>query len=194
MKKFTITTLVTAFAAVAAMAAQFDYYIKIPPIEGEALRGARSADAGMMFQVDLDLERFLAAFGNEGASSVRERSSGLATGKRQHSPMRFVKLYDKASPMLARACANGKHIPKATLICRKAGSDGTMQPYLTIELENVLVSGYWSTSGDADDRPTEEVAFNYSKISWNYAKAEDAAKAGRPVRGGWDLATNKGGR
>ena len=27
----------------------------------------------------------------------------------------------------------------------------------------------WSTSGDADDRPTEEVAFYYNKIAFNYA-------------------------
>jgi hypothetical protein len=28
----------------------------------------------------------------------------------------------------------------------------------------------WSTSGDADDRPTEEVAFYYNKIATQYAK------------------------
>jgi hypothetical protein len=31
----------------------------------------------------------------------------------------------------------------------------------------------WSTSGDADDRPTEEVAFYYNRIAFNYAMTKD---------------------
>ena len=31
----------------------------------------------------------------------------------------------------------------------------------------------WSTSGDADDRPTEEVAFYYNKIAFNYSHTPD---------------------
>lgn len=31
----------------------------------------------------------------------------------------------------------------------------------------------WSTSGDADDRPTEEVAFYYNKIAFQYATTTD---------------------
>jgi hypothetical protein len=31
----------------------------------------------------------------------------------------------------------------------------------------------WSTSGDADDRPTEEVAFYYNKIAFAYAATSD---------------------
>ena len=31
----------------------------------------------------------------------------------------------------------------------------------------------WSVSGDADDRPTEEVAFYYNKIAFGYAPTED---------------------
>jgi hypothetical protein len=31
----------------------------------------------------------------------------------------------------------------------------------------------WSTSGDADDRPTEEVSFYYNRIAFNYASSPD---------------------
>ena len=31
----------------------------------------------------------------------------------------------------------------------------------------------WSTSGDADDRPTEEVAFYYNRIAFNYSNSPD---------------------
>jgi hypothetical protein len=35
----------------------------------------------------------------------------------------------------------------------------------------------WSTSGDADDRPTEEVAFYYNKIAFSYASTDDGKKS-----------------
>ena len=35
------------------------------------------------------------------------------------------------------------------------------------QLDNVLVKS-WSISGDADDRPSEEVAFYYNKIAFGY--------------------------
>ena len=55
--------------------------------------------------------------GSEGQISVvslghaivtpRDAASGLPTGRRQHSPMTIVKHYDKASPLLFKACATG---------------------------------------------------------------------------------------
>ena len=34
---------------------------------------------------------------------------------------------------------------------------------LKYQMDNVFIKS-WSTSGDADDRPTEEVAFHHAKI------------------------------
>ena len=44
--------------------------------------------------------------------------------------------------------------------------------YLKYKLDRCFVKS-WSTSGDADDRPTEEVAFYYNKIAFTYAKTLD---------------------
>ena len=44
------------------------------------------------------------------------------------------------------------------------------------DLEQVTGGGFvksWSTSGDADDQPTEEVAFYYNRIAFNYASTKD---------------------
>ena len=38
---------------------------------------------------------------------------------------------------------------------------------LQYNLERTFIKS-WSTSGDADDRPTEEVAFYYNKIAFGY--------------------------
>lgn len=43
-----------------------------------------------------------------------------------------------------------------------ASSGADREPYLTYKLSRCFAQS-WNTSGDADDRPTEEVAFYYSK-------------------------------
>ena len=47
--------------------------------------------------------------------------SGNATGKAVARALVFTHRYDRASPQLAKACAQGKHLATATLSARKAG-------------------------------------------------------------------------
>ena len=42
-------------------------------------------------------------------------------------------------------------------------------------LDRVFVKS-WTISGDADERPTEEVAFYYNKIAMNYARTSDGSR------------------
>ena len=49
----------------------------------------------------------------------------------------------------------------------------------------------WSTSGDADDRPTEEVAFYYNKIAFQYAATTDGKKFEPAKAMTWDNVKNK---
>ena len=54
------------------------------------------------------------------------------------------------------------------------GSEAKPVCYLKYKLERCFVKS-WSTSGDADDRPTEEVAFYYNKIAFSYQNTKDGA-------------------
>jgi len=47
-----------------------------------------------------------------------------------------------------------------------------MDECVELKLDRCFIKS-WSTSGDADDRPTEEVAFYYNRISFGYAMAPD---------------------
>jgi type VI secretion system Hcp family effector len=51
-------------------------------------------------------------------------------------------------------------------------TDGGTQPYLTYELEDVIVTAY--DLADPDDskaiQPTERVTFTYGKVTWTYGK------------------------
>jgi type VI protein secretion system component Hcp len=52
-----------------------------------------------------------------------------------------------------------------------ADAESTEEPLTEEQLESVAGGTFvksWSTSADADDRPTEEVSFNYAKITWTY--------------------------
>lgn len=83
------------------------------------------------------------------------------------SSIQVMKKTDKASPSLLKACATGKHIPKATITVRKAGSKS---PYLTIKLTNVLVSSYQlDSSGGGDAKPNESLSLNFTKIEYKYS-------------------------
>src|SRR6185436_17142128 len=64
---------------------------------------------------------------------------GGGSGKVNVNDLSFTKYVDKASADLQLFCCNGKHIPKAKLIVRKAGENPL--EYLTIELTDVLVTG-----------------------------------------------------
>jgi type VI secretion system secreted protein Hcp len=84
--------------------------------------------------------------------TAREAGSGMATGRRQHSPIRIVKEWGASSPQLMQAYATGEMIPKVTLeFPRGTGEkDGAM----TIELTNVTLVGIKQVTGNEAQRAT----------------------------------------
>lgn len=77
---------------------------------------------------------------------------------------------DSASAQLAQFAINGNLLGTAEIdFVEVAGGSESGEPitYLKYKLDRVFIKS-WSTSGDADDRPTEEVAFYYNKIGFAY--------------------------
>jgi type VI secretion system secreted protein Hcp len=72
-----------------------------------------------------------------------------------------VKDTDSASALFRDAAAAGTTFGEAVLSCRKAG--GEQQEYMTVTLEDVLVSSYQASS---DETPTESISFTFSRIEW----------------------------
>ena len=73
------------------------------------------------------------------------------------------------SESLMRYHRTGAEIPYMTITSEER--DGTTE----YTLERVYVKS-WSTSGDADDRPTEEVAFYYNKIAFKPSRVRASRK------------------
>lgn len=99
-------------------------------------------------------------------------------GKVNVQDISFTKWVDKSSPKLMLYCASGKHIPTVTLTVRRAGENQV--PFLTITLTDVVVSSI-STGGTTQDRPTENVSFNFGKVKVTYTPVDAKGNKIEPV-------------
>jgi type VI secretion system secreted protein Hcp len=91
-----------------------------------------------------------------------------------------------ASPVVMENCASGKHLDKATLSCLKAG--GSQELYLTIELEDVLISSY-QTGGSGDDIGIESLSLNFSKVTVKYLEQSTDGQTVEKGTGTWNQLT-----
>lgn len=100
------------------------------------------------------------------------------------------KSMDNASAFLAQCAISGSSLGTTDIVFLETGggssaTDGKPVCYLWMRLHRTFVKS-WSTSGDADDRPTEEVAFLYNKACFSYAATADGVKFEHRGFMGWD--------
>jgi type VI secretion system secreted protein Hcp len=91
-----------------------------------------------------------------------------ARAKDTPGSLTIVKAIDSASPHLARVMAEGKHIPKATLSCRKAGREE--QKYFHYQFFDLSVSSIEPQGA------MEQISFNYQKVSAAAEKPKETEK------------------
>jgi type VI secretion system secreted protein Hcp len=152
-----------------ARAAGFDAFLEIDGIEGESTKPGHVGE--------IDIESF----------SWSVKKTNAAAGPTL-SEFVIAKKVDKSSPKLFEACAQGQPIPTVTLTCRKAGT--TQPQYYTVTFEECLVSSYQSGGSSGDDRPTESISFNYTKITFTYQPQDaNGVPTGPPVIGRWPPGT-----
>jgi type VI secretion system secreted protein Hcp len=152
-----------------------DYFLMLDGIKGE------SADS--KHKNEIDIESFSWGVSQTGAG---HSGSGSGSGKVDVHDITIQKKMDKASPLLMLACCNGKHISKGKLTLRKAGE--TALEYLTMDLENVLVSNYQvAGSGEV---PSESISLNFVKIKTEYWTQTDKGAKGENAAYSWDVSQN----
>lgn len=117
-------------------------------------------------------------------------AAGSGSGQGKGIPGRFVfaHFYDKASPVLAKYCANGKHFDTAVITCRKAGEG--QQDFLKVTLKQVLVTSV-SPSASSGGQISESVALSYADIEFEYKPQDDKGALGGSVKFGWNVATTE---
>jgi type VI secretion system secreted protein Hcp len=155
--------------------AVFDAFLKIDGIEGE------SKDA--KHKGSIDISSFSWSEMQTGSSSS---GGGSGSGKVAMQDAHFTMSVNKASPKIMLACANGDHIKRAVLTCRKAGKD--QQEFLKYTFSDVLVSSYHTGGSQQDDVvPIDQFSLNFGKIESEYKEQKSDGTLGGTVKMGWDV-------
>jgi len=102
-----------------------------------------------------------------------------------------TKHQDCASTGLFRASLDGEG--KKVKIDFVQADAGKFETYLTIELENTMVSSFnvSGSGGDVHGRPMESLSLNFVKVTVSSTKMDVGNKGGGTVRTTWDAAVGK---
>jgi type VI secretion system secreted protein Hcp len=158
-----------------------DYFLKIEGIEGE------SQDS--KHKNEIEIESFSWGAVNMGTAS---HGGGMGAGRVQFQDFNFTMRVNKASPKLMLYCSNGSHVKTATLICRKAGKD--QQEYLKVVFTDLLISSYQTNgTGASGVIPMDQIAFNFSKVEFEYKEQKPDGTLGGAIKTWWDMKQVKGG-
>ena len=154
-----------------------DIFAKIGDIKGE------STDSAFKDQVELlswswgVSQETTAAFG-----------SGAGSGKASFQDFTFTHKFDKASPVLWKACATGKHFPDATITQRKAGEG--QKEFLVIKFSEVFITSVQPEGAGSGDL-REAVTFQFSKAELEYKPQKPDGSLDAGVFFKYDIKGNK---
>ena len=142
------------------MASTRSGFVKFGDFEGEAT-DSKHKGWSIVHTLSAPLTRATGGF------EQSERGGGApAVGK-----VTVVKDLDAATVKIQKACVTGQKLSKVKVeLCTTTG--GETQPYLSYELEDVVVTSY-DLEDPADSKhlqPTERVSFTYGKVTWTYGK------------------------
>lgn len=154
-----------------------DMFIKIGDLKGES--------QDKTHKEEIDVLAWSWGMSNSGTSHT---GGGGGAGKVNVQDLSFTKYVDKSSTELMLACCNGKHFPLATLIVRKAGE--TPLEYIIIKMTDLLITSLSTGGSGGEDRLTENVTLNFSKVEVDYIEQTPKGVAGAKPKMGWDIAEN----
>lgn len=158
-----------------------DFYLKIEGIDGE------SKKTGHENQIEILSWSF--GCSNAGTAGIGSGQSGAARVAMQD--FNFMKYTDKSSPKLIQSMFEGKMVPSATLVGRRAGlKDGKAAKYMVWEMKNVVVSSHSLSGSGGGDLPAESFSLRFEEVSLKYKSIKAGASEGA-INGGWNLKTNK---
>lgn len=154
-----------------------DMFIKLAGVKGEA------QDKEHKEEIDV-----LAWSWGASQSGTTHMGAGGGGGKANIQDVSLTKYVDSASAQLLQHVFDGKHIDDAILVVRKAG--GTPLEYITIKMEDVIVSSVSTGGSGGEDRLTENVTLNFSKVNFDYVPQKEDGTGEAAKKAGWDIAEN----
>ncbi len=155
-----------------------DIFLKLDGIKGEA------QDAKHKGEIDV-----LAWSWGMSQSGTTHMGSGGGGGKANFQDISVTKWVDKSSPLLMQYCATGKHISKAQLIVRKAGTKPL--EYIVMDLTDIMVTSVSTGGSGGEDRLTENVSLNFAEFKVKYVEQAKDGSAGAAPEWGYKIPANE---
>jgi type VI secretion system secreted protein Hcp len=154
-----------------------DMFMSIDDLKGESVDKVKAGQ--------IDVLAWSWGVSNSGSA---HQGGGAGAGKANVQDLSFTKYIDKSSPDLLLASCNGKHFKEAKLVVRKAGEKPL--EYLTITMNEVLITSVSTGGSGGEDRLTENVTLNFAQVKVEYVEqAKVGTKAATPSML-WKIAEN----
>jgi len=151
-----------------------DTHIKFDGVEGESTHRDHKGE----------VEIISWSWGVSNASHGAGGGSGK--GKANPGDFSFTHIYDKASPVLAKKCAQGVHFKEVTLTARKSGEG--QKDFLKVTMKEVFITSV-QPSGSTDGDVMESVSMSYGNIDFAYKPQDEKGGLGGEVKFGWNTKT-----
>lgn len=156
-----------------------DMFLKIGDIKGEARDSKYNGKDGW-----IDILAWSWGVSNSGTTHL---GSGSGAGKANFQDISVTKYIDKATTDLLKSATKGTHHAKAFLVVRKAGDKPL--DYLTIDMEDVMITAYQTGGSGGEDRLTETVSLNFDYFKIKYTEQLKTGGAGATPDFQWSIAS-----
>jgi type VI secretion system secreted protein Hcp len=124
-------------------------------------------------------------------TGTMHQSTGGGAGKVNVQDLSFTHFVDSATANLIKYCCSGQHIDEVLLTLQKAG--GSVLPYMTLKMEEVIVTSVSTGASGGEDRQTENVTLNFARFHLTYQPQETkGGKKGGVIEAKFDIAKNVG--
>jgi type VI secretion system secreted protein Hcp len=153
-----------------------DCHIKIEGVESESIHKDHKGEIDVLSW----------SWNVNQVSAVGSGVGGAGKGKAIPGEFHFVHRYDKASPVIAKHCAQGKHFPSIVCTARQAGEG--QKDFLKITLKECLITSATPSASQAGEI-IEQVAISYVDIEFDYKPMDEKGTLGGSVKFGWNVAT-----
>ena len=152
-----------------------DTHIKFDGVDGESTHKDHKGEIEVLSWL----------WGVSNASSVSS-GGGSSKGKAAPRDFSFTHNYDKASPVLAKQCAQGKHFKQVVVTARKSGEG--QKDFFKTTMKEVFISSV-QPSGNQDGDILESVSMTYGEIEFGYKAQDEKGGLGGEVKFAWNVRT-----
>jgi type VI secretion system secreted protein Hcp len=153
-----------------------DTHIKFDGVEGESTHEGHKGEVALTSW----------SWGVSNAS--HHDGGGHGKGKATPGDLHLTHLYDKASPILAKKCAQGVHFPSVVITSRKSGEG--QKDFLKITMKEVFITSV-QPAGSSGGDIMESVSMSYGSVEFAYKPQDEKGGLGGEVKFGWDTKTTK---